>query len=82
MPLVDLVGKQLRATWLGAEVDLICLPHPSGLSMWHRTQPGIQLLGDALAHIGEHPAWREAFADQFPWVPPAPVKPAPRKQRR
>ena len=82
--LVDLVGKQLRATWLGADVDLVCLPHPSGLSTWHRTQPGIQLLADALALLGEHPAWREAFADKFPWRPPAPIAPkpaAPRKKR-
>lgn len=46
----------------GRSVDLIPLPHPSGASTWHRTQPGRQLLEDALALIADHPAWREICA--------------------
>ena len=31
-PLKDFVGKTLRRTWLGLELDVLCLPHPSGAS--------------------------------------------------
>jgi uracil-DNA glycosylase len=45
---------------LGARsVDVIPLPHPSGASTWHRTQPGKDLLAQALSLIAAHPAWRE-----------------------
>ena len=37
--------------------DLIPLPHPSGASTWHRTEPGKTLLQQALARIAAHPAW-------------------------
>lgn len=43
----------------GSTVDVIPLPHPSGASTWHRTQPGKDLLGKALALIARHPAWQE-----------------------
>jgi uracil-DNA glycosylase len=39
-------------------IDLIPLPHPSGASTWHRTEPGKRLLGQALDLIGRHPAWK------------------------
>lgn len=35
--------------------DLIPLPHPSGASTWHRTEPGRSLLQNALAEIKKHP---------------------------
>jgi len=38
--------------------DLIALPHPSGASTWHRTDPGKQLLQQALALVKAHPAWQ------------------------
>jgi uracil-DNA glycosylase len=36
---------------------LIPLPHPSGASTWHRTEPGRSLLQHALSLIQHHPAW-------------------------
>ena len=60
-PLKDFVGKPLRRTWLGLELDVICLPHPSGASTWHRTEPGKTLLVQALGLLARHPAVVEAF---------------------
>ena len=60
-PLKDFVGKTLQREFLGAPVDVICLPHPSGASTWHRMQPGIALLGQALAQLASHPAVISAF---------------------
>jgi uracil-DNA glycosylase len=39
--------------------DIIPLPHPSGASTWHRTEPGKTLLGDALRVMALHPAWKQ-----------------------
>jgi uracil-DNA glycosylase len=60
-PLVEVVGRKHRVRWHGTAADAICLPHPSGASTWHRTEPGKQLLKAALACIAEHPAARRAF---------------------
>ncbi|HHH11684.1 MAG TPA: uracil-DNA glycosylase, partial [Sorangium sp.] len=60
-PLTQLVGKLRRVTFLGREVDSIALPHPSGVSSWHKTEPGKTLLVAALNTIEQHPCWREAF---------------------
>ena len=51
-----------RATFAGRAADVICLPHPSGASTWHRTQPGVGLLAKALKRVARHPAIAEAFA--------------------
>lgn len=59
--LVDVVGVIHTATLLNRDVDIIALPHPSGLSTWHRTEPGKTLLDQALQLIKNHPAWRQAF---------------------
>ena len=40
-------------------MDIIPLPHPSGASTWHRTEPGISLLELALSLIKQHPAWQQ-----------------------
>jgi uracil-DNA glycosylase len=58
--LVDVVGKKLRCVYHGHATDVICLPHPSGLSSWHKTEPGKTLLRKALGLIVRHPAWAEA----------------------
>ncbi len=60
-PLVEYVGKPLKAQYHGLEVDVICLPHPSGASTWHRMEPGITLLKKALTLLKKHPAVVEAF---------------------
>lgn len=61
-PLKDVVGTVQRATFAGRAADVICLPHPSGASTWHRTQPGVGLLAKALKRVAQHPAIAEAFA--------------------
>jgi uracil-DNA glycosylase len=61
--LADVVGTQLRVSFHGLEVDVIPLPHPSGLSAWPKIEPGKTLLADALALLAAHPTWREAFGD-------------------
>ncbi len=56
--LVEVIGQQHRLTISGREVDVIPLPHPSGASTWHRKEPGISLLQQALTLINQHPAWQ------------------------
>ena len=56
-PLTDRIGKKFRANRAGVAFDLIPLPHPSGASPWHRTEPGRSLLLHALQEIARHPAW-------------------------
>ncbi|MBE7453673.1 MAG: uracil-DNA glycosylase family protein [Kofleriaceae bacterium] len=57
-PLADVVGRVHATTFHGVATDVIPLPHPSGASTWHRTEPGKTLLAQALELIGRHPAWR------------------------
>lgn len=56
--LAEVVGRQHRVRLAGHELDAIPLPHPSGVSTWHRTAPGKDLLDTALGLIAGH----EAFA--------------------
>ncbi len=56
--LVDVIGHEFELEQDGDVIDLIPLPHPSGASTWHRTEPGITLLRQSLALIESHPAWR------------------------
>lgn len=60
--LTEIIGTAKRGTIAGHEVDVIALPHPSGASTWHRTEPGKTLLAKALTLIGKHEAWRELIA--------------------
>ncbi len=62
--LIEVVGTVQRATLGGVEMDAIALPHPSGASTWHRTEPGKSLLVSALAQIARHPAWKSLLADK------------------
>lgn len=57
--LVDVIGKSFQIDFHGQHVDVIPLPHPSGLSAWHKTEPGKTLLKRALGKIVDHPVWRE-----------------------
>ncbi|WP_333841589.1 uracil-DNA glycosylase family protein [Pelomicrobium sp.] len=54
-----LVGRIHKVRLFGFETDVVPLPHPSGASPWHRTEPGRTLLQNALACIAAHPAWAE-----------------------
>lgn len=56
--LSEVIGRQFRIDAYGHDADLIPLPHPSGASTWHRTEPGNSLLSEALAAIERHPAWQ------------------------
>jgi uracil-DNA glycosylase len=56
--LTEVIGEKQRGTLAGHTFDTIALPHPSGASTWHRTEPGKTLLTKALAMIAKHEAWR------------------------
>jgi uracil-DNA glycosylase len=57
----ELIGKAVRTTWHGRELDVVALPHPSGASPWHKMEPGKTLLGKALRKIEAHPAMHEVL---------------------
>lgn len=56
-PLVDVIGVQRRVRYHEVEVDVIALPHPSGVSTWHRIEPGVTLLARALELVSRHPTF-------------------------
>ncbi len=58
LQLKDIVGIQLKIQLAGHTLDMIPLPHPSGASTWHRTEPGKTLLVRGLALIAKHEAWK------------------------
>lgn len=62
--LVEIIGTQQRARLGDIELDAIPLPHPSGASTWHRTEPGKTLLVRALARIAQHEAWQRLLAEK------------------
>lgn len=64
--LADIIGTVRRATLAGREVDIIPLPHPSGASTWHRTEPGKTLLARALDLLRQHEAWRSILPVRAP----------------
>ncbi len=57
-----IVGTRKRITWHGVACEAIALPHPSGASTWHRTEPGKKLLARALGLLEEHPVVKATFA--------------------
>lgn len=61
--LTEVIGKCFEKQILGRQVSIIPLPHPSGASTWHRTEPGITLLEQALLLIAAHPAWIQTFEE-------------------
>lgn len=72
--LVEVIGESRRITYAGVEMDMIALPHPSGASTWHRTEPGKTLLTRALARIAQHEAWQSIIdAPSAGIVAPAPA---------
>ena len=56
--LADVIGKRIRLQRAGVAFDLVALPHPSGASTWHRTEPGKTLLHRALRLLGNDPSLR------------------------
>ncbi len=59
--LIDVIGRKHVITLDEQETDLIPLPHPSGASTWHITEPGKTLLKQALKLIHQHPAWQHCL---------------------
>ncbi|MDR9436171.1 MAG: uracil-DNA glycosylase family protein [Thiohalophilus sp.] len=59
----DVIGQRHRIEIEGKQRDIIPLPHPSGASTWHRTEPGITLLNKALQAIKRHSAWKKISAE-------------------
>ncbi len=56
--MADVVGQSFECSIYGQSTCLIPLPHPSGASTWHRTEPGMTLLQEALSLIKKHEAWK------------------------
>lgn len=48
-PLEKVIGQKFFVTYHGEPVTVIPLPHPSGVSRWHQTDPGKKLLKKALS---------------------------------
>jgi len=59
-PLTERIGKTFHVVWRGHALEVLPLPHPSGASPWHRMEPGISLLKDALGVLRRHPAAKAA----------------------
>lgn len=59
-PLAEVVGQKFAIEREGRAFDLIPLPHPSGASTWHRTEPGKTLLAKSLALLAQHPVVQAA----------------------
>jgi len=57
--LTEVIGKRHSVDFHGHRCEAIPLPHPSGASTWHRTEPGRSLLAVALCLLSEHSAWKE-----------------------
>jgi uracil-DNA glycosylase len=62
-PLVEVIGTQRRVRYEKFSADVICLPHPSGASPWHRIEPGRTLLRRALKLIAAHPQIKRTFPE-------------------
>lgn len=60
--LADVIGRRIPMERAGVKFDVVALPHPSGASTWHRTEPGKSLLRKALKLLGQDPAL-QAIAD-------------------
>lgn len=54
--LSEVIGRRIPLERGGVKFDLVALPHPSGASTWHRTEPGKTLLKQALGLLGKDPS--------------------------
>ena len=52
----DVVGKKFNYK---NNIDIVALPHPSGLSTWYKKEPGKSLLEKSLRVIKKSSAWQE-----------------------
>jgi uracil-DNA glycosylase len=63
--LSDIIGKEYTQNIHGHDTRIIPLPHPSGASTWHTTEPGKTLLQKALKQIAQHPQWKKLSNKQL-----------------
>ena len=54
--LSEVIGRRIPLERGGVKFDLVALPHPSGASTWHRTEPGKTLLKQTLGLLGKDPS--------------------------
>jgi len=59
--LIEVIGRKSTIEHEGHHFDIVPLPHPSGASTWHRMEPGVSLLREALTLIGKHPAFQSVL---------------------
>lgn len=57
--LAEVIGRRIPLERAGVKFDLVALPHPSGASTWHRTEPGKTLLKRALGLLSRDPSLRK-----------------------
>ncbi len=69
--LSEVIGRRIRLERGGVAFDLVALPHPSGASTWHRTEPGKSLLRKALGLLAKDPALRAIAAKRSSVAPPS-----------
>jgi uracil-DNA glycosylase len=69
--LSEVIGRRIRLERGGVAFDLVALPHPSGASTWHRTEPGKSLLRKALGLLAKDPALRAIAAKRSAVAPPS-----------
>ena len=50
-PLTEVIGKKFSVNYQDHEIVVIPLPHPSGISTWHKKEPGKSLLVEALNQL-------------------------------
>jgi uracil-DNA glycosylase len=50
------IGRSFLVSRRDINFDLIPLPHPSGVSPWHKISPGRELVVKAMRRISRHPA--------------------------
>lgn len=60
--LIEIIGQQHEIEFAGVKCDVIPLPHPSGASTWHRSDPGKGLTLEALDLVARHEAFRELLS--------------------
>ena len=56
--LTDVIGQEFEQEIAGQMCTLIPLPHPSGASTWHQSEPGSLLLKQALQRLGLNAEWQ------------------------
>ena len=54
----EVVGKKIVYSKNNYKIDIVSLPHPSGLSTWYKKDPGKNLLKDALEIIKNNYYWQ------------------------